>query len=131
MSKRKPWLEQWEPAHTGPWRSGDVGTKGTRGVIGATSRMRAIYPSDAVEDTGWAAADLIAAAPALVRALLIVEFCGGRADGYGGAAPMCPECWHDPGAHQAGCAIDATLSAAGLPDQASRDAARAEIAGRK
>jgi hypothetical protein len=57
------------------------------------------------------------------RALLAVEW-----------GPRCPWCdergvaYRRPRRHTDGCPIDAALTAAGLPDQASRDAARAEIA---
>lgn len=59
-------------------------------------------------------AALAAAAPALVRALLIGE--------WGGWVP-CPVCNRN-GPHRDDCELDHALKTAGFPDQASRDAAR-------
>ena len=63
----------------------------------------------------------------LVRALLVAEW-PMVAEQYG---PECQGCgngvpWTQK-VHRPGCPIDAALSAAGLPDQASRDAVRAEM----
>jgi hypothetical protein len=73
---------------------------------------------------------LAAAAPALVRALLAVEW-GHETDRF---AKTCPECagrvyrddWSEP-RHDACCPLNAALAAAGFPDQASRDVARERI----
>ena len=65
-----------------------------------------------------------------MRALLAVEWvCSPSCDAF------CPGCDADNTAnlnpqHRAGCSTDAALTAAGLPDQASRDEARREIAER-
>ena len=69
--------------------------------------------------------ELGAAAPAMVRVLVELEWNG--EDG-------CPMCWQDHrepsvlaslgGPHDDGCALDAALTSAGLPDQASRDKLR-------
>jgi len=70
-------------------------------------------------------ARLAAAAPALVRALLAVEW-----DDYEGC-PCCPSCneARDGNGHDSGaCPVDAALTRAGFPDAASRDAARARMA---
>jgi hypothetical protein len=64
---------------------------------------------------------LAAAAPALVRALLIVEW----ADDCGGCKPApWPARRKSTADHWPGCCVDLALTAAGFPDQASRDAAR-------
>jgi hypothetical protein len=73
-------------------------------------------------------AELAAAAPAMVRALLKTEWrhlVGGK---------FCDACsWRpSPGdsvfdRHSSGCAVDEALTAAGFPDQASRDAARRHL----
>jgi hypothetical protein len=67
-------------------------------------------------------ASLAAAAPAMVRALLRVEWVG--------RCPLCDErctAYPRPGErreHWEACPIDAALTLAGFPDQPSRDAAR-------
>ena len=82
---------------------------------------------------------LAAAAPSLVWALLAVEF-GGYLRGFtkdpgAGDGPCCSICSARPGerhcsAVELRCEVDEALVAAGLPDQASRDEARAAIAAR-
>lgn len=57
---------------------------------------------------------------ALLRALLAVEF-GLELDGF------CPKCGQSTD-HDIDCTLDKALELAGLPDQASRDEARARIA---
>jgi hypothetical protein len=82
-------------------------------------------------------AALAAAAPALVRALLSVEWEGYDRDR---SSSCCPECGNefewghvDPTKypwpkHTSECVVDAALTAAGLDTQEKRVAARAEIA---
>lgn len=71
---------------------------------------------------------LAVAAPETVRALLAVEWLTD--------APWCSRCKasrHDDyygadlGKHEPDCTLDAALTKAGLPDQASRDAARKKL----
>jgi hypothetical protein len=91
-------------------------------------------PIDCMRDC--ARGNLAAAAPALVRALLAVEWGGYDRDMSTGACPDCPALdspepnkKHDAGwRHGAGCLVDNALTAAGFPDQASRDEARKRIA---
>lgn len=74
--------------------------------------------------------ELMAAAPDICRALLAVEW--SERPTMGKNRLRCPSCGcslrslggdgHDPS-----CLIDAALTKAGLPDQASRDAARKEL----
>jgi len=73
------------------------------------------------------------AAEQLRDALLAVEWRGWNEDGYDPAGDRCPVCGckeplgsNDP-LHRPGCALDRALYNAGLPDQESRDAARALI----
>ena len=91
-----PWLEEWEAAPEEEWVTwGRVGERRAR---------------------------LAAAAPALVRALLVVEWAG---QGRAGCAE-CGECRIDP--HDRECPVDIALTAAGLATQVERDKARREIA---
>lgn len=64
-------------------------------------------------------ATLAAAAPEMCRALLAVEWASGM-----WCCPMC-KMRSDHGHHD--CSLDATLTKAGLPGHASRDAARKEM----
>lgn len=73
-----------------------------------------------VRDDDVARARLAAAAPAMVRALLSVEL-----DGDG----MLACCRGRYTEHAYDCDLDTVLSAAGFPDQASRDEARQMIRG--
>jgi len=87
------------------------------------------------ETTGrWTsdAARLCASAPALVRALLAVEWTGDEGD-WGPCCGLCGELKPGPpngeqtwptGLHLTTCDLDAALTAAGFTDQASRDEAR-------
>jgi hypothetical protein len=101
----------------------------------------------------WPRAKLIAAAPALVRALLRLEW-SGRWQDMSASGPACAECGTPKGQPHAkyaetfeswdfkqnrtttvryvepvqACSLDAALTAANLPDQASRDEARRDIA---
>lgn len=102
-----------------------------------TENWRAERPRDSLEEDGSTCnVELAAAAPALVRALLAVEWAEYEysvddGDGYMDSITreQCPACG-DRQVHEATCSLDAALKAAGLPDQASRDAARTEIARR-
>jgi hypothetical protein len=69
---------------------------------------------------------LAAAAPAIVRALLVVEWAGWVRNELEDL-PSCPHCLNVRGHHDLGCYVDAALTAAGLTDQKSRDEARKEI----
>jgi len=57
------------------------------------------------------------------RALLAVEWRGKDLDSH----PQCPECLMELGQPHSDCALDAALTAAGLPDQTSRDAERQRL----
>lgn len=120
----KPWLETWE-VHP---RNGHLVVR----VAG--------FPDDhgvalALDKSHAPRARLAAAAPALVRALLNAEWDGDRfaETPFGDKCPECggvprevlPSGRLDPTLrHHPNCDIDAALTAAGLPDQASRDEAR-------
>ena len=73
-------------------------------------------------------ARLAAAAPALVRALLMVEWGGLDRDYYDTdeLIVVCP-CCEEPARHARDCELDAALTAAGLATQEERDAARREM----
>jgi hypothetical protein len=77
-------------------------------------------------------AELASAAPAMVRALLKTEWrhlVGGKfCDGCPDNNPT-PDTPYEPvfDRHSPGCVIDQALTAAGFPDQASRDAARRHL----
>lgn len=81
--------------------------------------------------TDWTGqrAKLAAAAPQLVRALLAVEWGGMEPGMDGGGEACCPDCGNfhfvaGGPTHRDWCSVDAALTAAGFPDQASRDEAR-------
>lgn len=71
----------------------------------------------------------------LRNALLEVEWTGGHETGVdSGCESCCPCCDVEPEifggkcfSHTVDCKLDAALTKAGLPDQASRDAARKEL----
>ena len=109
----KPWLETWRFDPTDNSVRSDGPVKLVACPFHASGHERAM-------------ADLIAAAPALVRALLEVEWEGHE------SYPCCPSCkcgsrLTDEGREalcHGECELDAALTAAGLPTQAERDAAR-------
>ena len=108
----KPWLETWRIA-------GKVGL-----LIKDVDGDIHMGPKFGVERTRVAAA-----APMLVRALLAAEW---QMVWIGGMHQACPECLgvqpSTGGNGHSSCDVDAALTAAGLPDQASRDEARRKIA---
>jgi hypothetical protein len=81
---------------------------------------------DAASEEAKARMRLAAAAPALLRELLKVEWSCGHHD------DSCPRCWFEIDAgreiHAPGCSLDAALTAAGLETQEQRDEARRMIA---
>lgn len=121
MGEPKPWLETWTCTVDGP--AVDVEQVSISGIAGA---FHGLY------DVGQAAhGRLIAAAPALVRALLAAEWGSGM--GIPEGEDTCPACQGFPGTGHddeptGRCIIDAALSAAGLDTAEKRCAARAEIA---
>lgn len=113
----KPWLETWKLTgrddDSGPIYKGHGVSRGTW--------VQAIFTTEKI-------AALCAAAPDMCRALLAVEwidydehcpFC--RAERGVSAVPG-----RRPVVHES-CWVDVALTKAGLPDQASRDAARKEL----
>ena len=121
LPDRKPkpaWLEDWEADKAG----GQVlsGDENTGCVI-----LHVHWASP--KERKKADVTLAAAAPALVRALLLVEW--GACDSQFTDEPACPGCV-GVGEHETGCSVDAALTLAGFPDAASRDAARAELKAR-
>jgi hypothetical protein len=97
------WLENWSVA-------------GNAAVVDEAGG----YVLDDMRDDGPALA-LAAAAPALVRALLRVEWTFDDED----MSFFCPDCEQSRGEpHRPDCTLDAALTAAGFPDQGSREAAR-------
>lgn len=105
----KPWLEQWGYINGGLVKSRD-GESDEDILASSLGRLA-----------------LASAAPDMCRALLAVEW---AAKLRWSLEQTCPSCGlnrlHDDGSHAVICVIDAALTTAGLPDQASRDAARKE-----
>lgn len=134
-----PWLETWETGSESPSyvvvRRLEFFVHPIASFMGKLSPRGFESPPD--EADPMARARLAASAPQLVRALLAVELQGKDVDfdTFGGASvdSCCPSCGWDnfcQTRHAPECILDAALTAAGLPDQASRDAARAELAKR-
>jgi hypothetical protein len=117
MADKPVWREEWEQdydgfvdsgwANDGPGLIGDV-----RGDTGERNEARA---------------KLAAAAPALVRALLLSEWPCVEGD-EGSVGPECQGCEsqgpRSEYTHRTSCPVDAALTLAGFPDETSRDAAR-------
>jgi hypothetical protein len=127
MGAMKPWLETWDPL------SDDLDAFPFHQRFDEEAK----YYIRTEPDLAWVQRlRLAAAAPALVRALLSVEWIDRveRNEGW----IECPACKGGAlftptgglGVHTPACPVDAALTAAGLPDQASRNAARADIAAR-
>lgn len=76
-----------------------------------------------VDERAVERAKLAVAAPDMCRALLEVEWSARLQV----AMYWCACCVGEVPNHDATCALDAALTKAGLPDQASRDAARKEL----
>jgi hypothetical protein len=118
VSEKPVYLETWVPHYQWNLRVADD--------HGYTADMPEVFiPSPHAERQR-----LAAAAPSLVRALLIAEW------GYvnwddGSCGPQCQGCSIElpnfDGKHDALCTVDSALTAAGFPDQASRDEARRRI----
>ena len=120
----KPWLETW-------WKKVRVGDSVSITNDGGTERARAICRTPS---SPWA--DIVAAAPDMCRALLAAEWAAScpECDSLHRICPWCKDADPSEGAvhpdesgHHDDCGLDAALTKAGLPDQASRDAARKEI----
>lgn len=143
MSDKPAYLEDWHvvsyegPCNDPKWkRAGRHGTSVCMGVerfANAPHECLATMTADS-EERAEERADLAAAAPALVRALLSVEW--GFPEDAGGDEAYCSACetfqvGRTPNAsvsgHARGCALDAALTLAGFHDAASRDAARARM----
>jgi hypothetical protein len=122
----KPWLETWGYIAAGAEFGGIVFDRSQARIVRPTRDEPGTWADVAdKEDLAFAAA-----APDMCRALLAIEWQGGEFCAY--QCPRCRvfECSDDPtfhGKHIEDCALDAALTKAGLPDQASRDAARKEI----
>lgn len=144
-------LEQWAVAEHSPlWLVIDTGAKTKDGHALVYSAMSHLAPApdapcrDELVKRGVDRVKLAAAAPALVRALLAAEWYPenwsvGPTDSptreFQG--PWCPVCEAEVGnpfpgdrKHQPDCTTELALKAAGLPDQASRDAAREMMRGK-
>lgn len=134
----KPWLETWELESVD--REAEEQFERFARVVVHRGTDRFVGGYNMSIDDDESRARLAASAPQLVRALLAVEWDGGDQN----AESVCPDCAAPkypymavsagygelPRKHRSGCALDSALTAAGLPDQASRDAARSELAKR-
>lgn len=82
------------------------------------------------DDDDLRRAKIIAGAPAMVRALLRLEYGGSFTWPNGQTLGACHECHatENEEDHLRFCRVDAALTQSGLPTKASRDAARADIA---
>jgi hypothetical protein len=133
-AERPVYLETWVPHHQGNLRVADE--------QGRTGGQPEVVMHDYMIGTSFTAIverqRLAAAAPALVRALLGAEWATNSDAEY---TPRCPDCGvmvslgaeyeyspTTPGVHLEGCIVEVALTAAGFPDQASRDEARKKIA---
>lgn len=114
----KPWLEEWHV-------SGGMSKERLFAQIrNASNELVA-----GVED--FEAESLLSAAPDMCRALLVIEW-NGMAYGNTACCPACGNIWEGEGSqpretHADACKVDIALTKSGLPDQASRDAARKEL----
>lgn len=111
----KPWLETWKATLTKRGGELDKLRPGRKDGIALFEcgdlKVCAQYASFA------------AGAPEMCRALLDVEWSAKPRM----AMAWCPCCLGETPAHDNACRIDSALTKAGLPDQASRDAARREL----
>lgn len=134
MSDKPVWMETWREDKGNVWH--DDGADGWWEFLEQPDDDTQAEPHDT-------RAKLAAAAPALVRALLAVEwrgqpfrseFSGGPdADGnnaYHGVARVdrCPQCTGNRWKHGPDCPLDAALTAAGFDTAEKRDAARKMMA---
>ena len=124
-----------KPAYLETWHVGDRAR-----LCSPTDRVAAFGAISSIgSNAGWHALDiqvregdeerarLAAAAPAMARTLLELEWGGG--DGTS-ISPCCAHRDTHPGEdrrHRADCVLDAILTSIGFPDQASRDVARSAI----
>lgn len=99
----KPWLDTWRYRHDP--NEGHIAADDDRCVA-------TLGYESTEEDEG-----MLAAAPEMCRALLIIEH---------GSYGACTYCGRRQ-KHDGGCWVDTALMKAGLPDQKSRDAARKEM----
>ncbi len=105
----RPWEENW-------WVNEDQIRRGTPQSNGGVDGC-VISDTDVRGDVQR----LIDAAPAMARALCLVEWSGNERYGYGPACPVCMELPPPPagdGKHAHTCALDAALTAAGLDAEA-------------
>lgn len=111
------WLETWRV-----WHHGNVEQR----IVG-DDRSRLVTIGE--HDEAVSIAELAAKAPALARLLLKLEW---RPDDKSSGGPdwcvVCEKGWSEENAHAHSCELDALLTELGLPDAASRDAARKLIA---
>ena len=123
MSKQRPWLETWEQDDDAGMRVmvADTDEQVARvfdgGERAAFSRRNTMSLAD--QEHGLGRATLIAAAPALARALCRVEWSSGHCEGCGQGSRY----WH-----LADCPLDAALTAAGLSEKDREEVRRGQEA---
>ncbi len=121
-----PWLEKWGPPVVLPLNGRQH--VATIAIDGSTDALAVVAHEthltaraiDVANDGIPERARLAAAAPALARDVIRHEW---SAQDIAGCR-ACPACGGLAPTHDPGCPRDATLTSIGLPDQASRDAAR-------
>lgn len=140
MTKKPVFMEQWASDASGQWVTLDghavahfsKSTPPGTDIDVDSPDSKSDYTRESI-DGGAARVRLAGAAPALVRALLLVEW---HDDEYCSCVACVNHDAYDskPGmvvdghvVHKSGCPVDDALKAAGFPDRASRDAAREMI----
>ena len=129
MSDKPVWLEEWSADET------DDGARIVRlsgGGLVASMGRPGPTPSDPDSKEYTRRLQLAASAPALARALLLAEWANNDDED---CCPVCGELKPEHDRESTGgwtrngrpCALDAALTLANFPDQASRDAAREMI----
>lgn len=119
VTKRPEWMKDWENVADPESRTGSS----EKDCVRLPGGFIIAFDAD-TDELAAERARLAAAAPALARALLGMEWAAMDRD----QEHVCAECWGLEHKHEDGCAVDAALTSAGFPDQVSRDDARRMIA---
>lgn len=126
MNKTKPWIETWAIGHNGVHVAKNRHEEVVQTDSGVYLRDTGVHWDSEVDHETHPDMRLIAAAPALVRALLVAEYADTSDGEYTARCGVCEWGGYDGKYHRPDCILDAALTDAGLPPLL-RDAARAEI----